>query len=227
MDYVIGVDLGTKQDYSAIVLTRRVERVQPSRALPGTWQEQTEERYLYSTYEVPLIERPALGIDYGDVIGAVERVTQLPQLWRQNVSIVVDATGVGYPVLQQMYSRGLPVVGVTISSGTSVGQTQGGYTVPKRDLVTSLQVVYQARRIKIASRLPMAPALQEELQSFHHAVTAARNETWDAKSGKHDDIVLALALAVWYSERAYGYAVAAPTRDEARTSYNPLKAVQE
>lgn len=226
MNYILGIDLGTKQDYSALVLARRVERMQDRRALPGTWQAETEIPRLYSTYEIPLIQRPPLGIDYAEVIAGVQRILELPELFRQQVAIVVDASGVGYPVMQQMFAVGLPVTGVTITGGTSVAENESGYTVPKRDLVSSLQVVYQSRRIKIAKRLPMAEALREELQSFHQRMSKAGNEKWDAASGKHDDIVLALAIAIWYGERAFGYTVAAPV-DEHRDTYDPMRAVMQ
>jgi len=43
--------------------------------------------------------------------------------------------------------------------------------------------------------------LVRELQDFRVEFTAAGHLTFNARSGKHDDLVLALAIAVW---RAYG-----------------------
>ncbi len=44
-----------------------------------------------------------------------------------------------------------------------------------------------------------------ELQDFRIDFTAAGHLTFNARSGKHDDLVLALAIAVW---RAYGGGIA-------------------
>lgn len=224
MSYTLGVDLGTKQDYSALVLLSRVERLQEPRALPGTWQAETERRNVYSVYEVPLIERLPLGIEYRTVIDRIRQIIELPALFRQQVEIVVDATGVGFPVMQQMYAAGLNVIGITITGGTSVNQNDSGYTVPKRDLVSALQVVVQSNRLKVAPSLPLAPAFKEEVQAFRRRMTNARSETWDADSGHHDDMVLAAAIAAWYAERVYGYIMAAPTTE--KDEYNPLKVIR-
>jgi len=41
------------------------------------------------------------------------------------------------------------------------------------------------------------PALKRELLNFRSEVTAAGNETWNSRSGEHDDLVIATALCVW------------------------------
>lgn len=224
MSYTLGVDLGTRQDYSALVLINRVERLQESRALPGTWQAESERRNVYNVYEIPLIERLPLGVEYRQVIGRIKQILEFPQLWRQNVDIVVDATGVGFPVLQQMYNEQIQAIGVTITGGTSVNQNEIGYTVPKRDLVSALQVAAQSNRIKVSPQLKLADEFKEEVQAFRRRPTAARGETYDAESGKHDDMVLACALAIWYVERAHGYVVPQPI-DE-KDTYDPLRVMR-
>ena len=44
------------------------------------------------------------------------------------------------------------------------------------------------------------PDIVEELDAFEYEVTASNNVTYSAPSGKHDDIVLAMALAVQQME---------------------------
>lgn len=224
MKYVMGVDVGTRQDHSAIVLVRRSERLQPGRALPGTWEELSERRMIYSTYEVPLMERLPLGLEYRQLIARIRSILDMPQLFRQDIQIVMDATGVGHPVVQQMIGGGIPVVGVTITGGTSVAQNEVGYTVPKRDLVSALQVVAQNRRLQVAPALELAEQFENEVRVFRRTTSQAKNEKYSAEEGEHDDIVLATAIAVWYFERAFGIAVPAPIRGEEQApSYNPLR----
>ncbi len=55
--------------------------------------------------------------------------------------------------------------------------------------------------MKIHKALPDAPALVAELQDFRAEVTDLGNWRFGARSGKHDDLVLALSIACW---RAYG-----------------------
>ena len=53
--------------------------------------------------------------------------------------------------------------------------------------------------------LPETPTLTAELAGFQMKVTAAGHDQYGAwREGAHDDLVLAVALAVWYGEHAYG-----------------------
>ena len=51
--------------------------------------------------------------------------------------------------------------------------------------------------MKIASGLPNAAVLARELQDFRVRFTETGNATFNAREGAHDDLVLALALAVF------------------------------
>jgi hypothetical protein len=74
--------------------------------------------------------------------------------------------------------------------------------VPKKELVASLQVLLQTRRLKVAKTLPEAATLVRELETFRVKVTEAANETFGAwREGQHDDLVLAVALAAWVGEQ--------------------------
>ena len=65
----------------------------------------------------------------------------------------------------------------------------GSYHVPKKELITALQVVMQGRRLQIARSLPEAATLVRELQNFQVKITAAANETFGAwRDGQHDDL---------------------------------------
>ncbi len=71
--------------------------------------------------------------------------------------------------------------------------------VPKRELVRGLVTAFENGRLKIAKGLPLAGALIDELQAFRVTLTAKGRDTYAARSGEHDDLVLAVALAVWAS----------------------------
>jgi len=55
----------------------------------------------------------------------------------------------------------------------------------------------QARRLRIAQ------ALAKELETFQVKITAAANETFRAwREGRHDNLVLAVAVAAWQEEQS-------------------------
>ena len=47
-----------------------------------------------------------------------------------------------------------------------------------------------------------AGALVEELKDFHRKVSEAGRASFNARSGAHDDLVLACAIAVWFATNA-------------------------
>ena len=69
--------------------------------------------------------------------------------------------------------------------------------MPKGELVSKLQALLHAGELRIAASLPDAPVLLRELQDFRVRFTESGNATFNAREGAHDDLVLALALAVF------------------------------
>jgi hypothetical protein len=77
----------------------------------------------------------------------------------------------------------------------------GGWLVPKKELVSTLQVLLQSRQLHVADCLPEADTLVRELANFQVKVTATASDTLEAwREGAHDDLVLAVAIAAWQSE---------------------------
>ena len=60
-----------------------------------------------------------------------------------------------------------------------------------------LQALLHAGELRIAASLPDAAVLMRELQDFRVRFIDAGNVTFNAREGAHDDLVLAVALAVF------------------------------
>jgi hypothetical protein len=93
-------------------------------------------------------------------------------------------------------------------------QDGSNYRIPKRDVISSTQVLLQTGRLKIARSLPHAALLAREPVNFRFKVGQERSEdVLDWREGPDDDLVLALAIAAWEAERnpglgfSYGYGV--------------------
>jgi hypothetical protein len=117
--------------------------------------------------------------------------------------LIVDATGVGRPVLDDMRQSGLCPIGVTITAGNAVSRINAfNWTAPKRDLVSAMAVLLQGGRLHIASALEHAVTLRDELVNFKATISLAGNDTYGADApwrvGNHDDLVFAVALPAWY-----------------------------
>ena len=53
--------------------------------------------------------------------------------------------------------------------------------------------------MKIAAALSDAGALQEELKDFQRKVSDAGRGTYNARTGAHDDLVLPVAILLWWA----------------------------
>jgi hypothetical protein len=145
-------------------------------------------------FQVGHLERLPLGTPYPAIVAHVGRLlTKLPG----HRELVIDFTGVGRPVFDMFVYSGIYPTGVVITGGMT--ETRDGRTwfVPKLDLVSRLQALLHEARLKIQRELDEAETLVRELQDFRMEFTAAGHMTFNARSGKHDDLVLALAIAVW------------------------------
>lgn len=196
--YYVGLDLGQAQDYSAIVVIERAELSLPERD-PVTMSFKEETRF-----SVRHAERIALGSPYPEVVERVMRLTKREPLagWAK---LIVDATGVGAPVVDLLKKAGLgcPVVPVIITGGDTESSDGARYRVPKRDLLAGLQVAFQNRRLRVSSQVGALDRLREELRGMRVRMTVDGEER--IGGGRHDDLVLALALAWWRASREAGW----------------------
>lgn len=92
--------------------------------------------------------------------------------------------------------------GVVITGGRETTGNRAGWSVPKGELVSKLQALLHSGDLKISAALPDAAVLARELQDFRVRYTDAGNATFSAREGAHDDLVLALALAVFGLSRS-------------------------
>lgn len=207
MEYFVGLDLGQARDYTAVAVVTFDERRKLAVALANELYKlrgrRVSERELPKPgVEVVHLERMPLGTPYPETVRRVRALLDTPPL-EGNAELVVDATGVGAAVVGMLREAGLRFKSVLITAGGEEAGEENTYRVPKRDLVAAPQVLLQSRELKIAAELPEAETLVAELQNFRYEITRSGNDTYAAwREGDHDDLVLAVALAVWALKKA-------------------------
>ena len=155
------------------------------------------------------LERFRLGTPYPRIVERVREIQASPALKDQPggrdrpVYVVADATGVGRPVIDLMRERAVKdLYAITITAGNAVTRGPYEYHVPKRDLVSVLQVLLQNEKLRIAEALPEAAVLRAELENFRVKTSLETGhdsyEAWRERD--HDDLVLSLALPCWLAE---------------------------
>jgi hypothetical protein len=157
------------------------------------------------------LERYELGTPYPKVIEHVSRLLRRPPIRAHldHTRLLIDATGVGRPVVDSFRAQSVHPISVLIHGGERVSQENAGLRdiilrVPKRDLVAAVQTLLQNGRLRIAAGLPLADVLRKELLNFRVKVDprTAHDSYSHWREGDHDDLVLATACACWYREYA-------------------------
>jgi hypothetical protein len=195
-DFIVGLDLGQAADYSALAI---VEPIFAGDNISGP-QDAARHQALWH-YGCRGLKRWPLGTSYTAVVAETAALLDRPPLTR--AALVIDATGIGRPVVDMFRKAGLAakLVPVTITAGSRESVRDGFYHVPKRILIGTLRTLFRQRRLQFAQALAEAPALLRELHAHRVQVTSPRHETFSARRGAHDDLLLALTLAIWHGER--------------------------
>jgi hypothetical protein len=180
--FYLGIDLGKRRDPSAMAIVE------------GKTVHGLQLRYA---------ERVALGTPYPEVAERVRYLVEHENL-RGRCAVVLDSTGVGEPVVDMLRSSrlGCEVCAVNITGGERETRSGNVWNVPKRDLMSGVQVLLAQRELKIARTLKEAGPLMRELTNVRMTAGAGGRLRMGADGpGEHDDLVIALALACWRAKR--------------------------
>jgi hypothetical protein len=214
MTFFLGLDLGQAQDPTAIAV---LERHEPPPTVPEpdpfaysprgvrVWGPDLSSKAAQPqpTYHCRHLERVKLGTPYPAIAAHVKGLLNILPL-KNRTTLVVDATGVGRPVVDMLRQQKLAPVAITITGGDAVTYDRG-WRVPKRDLVASVAVLLQSERLHFAEQLPLVPLLVSELLAFRVKIDplTAHDSYGSWREGSHDDMVLALAVAAWYAQERW------------------------
>lgn len=214
--YVVGCDVGQSVDPSAIAVlevTTRQDRLNATMdapvadPIPMDWYPTggggIKDPQGVDRIDVRHLERLPLKMPYPEQVKHVKTLLNRPPLDRPNTDLVLDQTGVGRPVVDMFRQAGLGPVAVTITAGDGEGRgdTYQDFRVSKLLLVSRVQAMLHSSQLRIAKHLDEAQALAWELQDFRATASEAGNWRFGARSGRHDDLVLALAIGCWWANR--------------------------
>jgi len=174
--YLAGLDIGQRDDWTALAVAERDR--------DGGLTLVALERIRHRSY-------PDVALLVADTMRALPGAT-----------LLVDVTGVGRPICDLLRQHGVAHIRVNIHGGDAVGRLDDGtVSVPKRDLIAALVVGFEAKTLRIASGLHHTEALEREAASFRMAVSATGHDTYNAREGAHDDLLLAVSLTAWHAKR--------------------------
>jgi hypothetical protein len=196
-EFFLGLDLAQPGDFTALA------------ALEATEHPDGEGRF----YGVRHLHRWPLGTPFTGIAADLNALLTRPPQTKpphdapplSGCVLAVDGTGVGQPKLEFFRRAGLPAElrSVFVTAGNlDTHDDTGYYHVPKKSLMSTLDLLLDTRRLKICRDIPLAAGLEKELSSFGAKGKGARRETFECwREREQDDLVLAVALAAWIAER--------------------------
>jgi len=191
--YYVGLDLGQRKDYTAIaVVERTIEFLGGRNPVTMEFLKKTHHRLRY-------LERVPLGTPYPDVVDRVRTIVTHRRIFMR-CELIVDATGVGQPVVDLLRRERLKceLFPVYIHGGDLSHREGKNWRVPKKELITGLQVALETGALELAEAMEHGETLIRELEDMRVEITPAGRETFAAwRTNQHDDLVLAVALAIW------------------------------
>jgi hypothetical protein len=219
--FIAGLDVGQMADPTALAILERHLILQA-----GAMQPRFDARYL---------ERVPLQTPYPVMVrGVRERLECLGE----RCVLVIDATGVGRGIVDlfreawSVYHAAtdsvvtMPskptVIAITLTNAEQARNERADeWYVPKRDVIMTFMVTLQQQRFRVAKDLPEAETLFKEGLHFQWKVSKAGNDLYGAwREGQYDDLLLAVAIGVWWGERYVPKALAGG-QQYAKTASNP------
>lgn len=172
-DYIIGVDLARIEDYTVLTCMEKANK------------------------EVVEFQR----FNQIDWAFQKEKIVSLSKKYN-NAKVVVDNTGLGDPIEEDLKRTGLVVEGFKFTR------------INKRQLIQQLQIAIENRLIIY----PEIPELMTELEAFEYTLSPVGTVKMGAPEGMHDDCVISLGLAVWGLKNILYYN---KQKDMKRRQYKP------
>jgi hypothetical protein len=195
---IIAADLGQARDYTAISV---IERVAPDRFECGYLHRFRPRRY----QEVVTVLARMVTHERRTVQITTDEPYPKTYITRAPVVLAVDYTGCGRPVCDLIEEARLDCEKryITIHGGNTVAHAGSYWNIPKRDLMSRLNVLLENEQLIIAEGLPLTATFLAEMKSIRIKLSASGHDSYaageDWRSEKHDDLVLSLAMGAYFA----------------------------
>jgi hypothetical protein len=197
----LGLDIGKRQDHTAIAVL--------------------ELRWAYGPKDnitQRITEYPTLVLRYATRLALDTETTKIPQLVRETLqrfaprygepsrvdTLLIDATGIGHTVVELIRKNQTKahIQPVMLTNGHVDRRLKDGYlSLPRPDMLNSLKMVFELGNIKMEPSAPGFVDMERELIQFQPS----------GDQQEHDDLVMAMAMAVWQAAKEYPELLLPPT----------------
>jgi len=186
LTFIISLDPAQLRDWSALAVVDMQYR-------PDT------KRFGYSLVAMARKQ----GLPYDQIVDWVARIYHKPEFNQgPPPELVVDSTGVGVAVRDMLHTKGLRLNAVTITAGESFSQQGSIFHVGKARLIGTFLGAFDGGKVHVNPNMPIWPQLEKEMLAYRAEISAQGRAKFEAEEGEHDDMIFALAQAIWFGEEA-------------------------
>jgi hypothetical protein len=183
--WFLGLDLAQRQDFTALATVQLAWTITGHNK--ATWEQEWTPSLIIRS-----LDRYELAQSYTAYQDAVQdRVNSIRAFdATSKIHLALDAAGPGAPVIDDLRSSNIDarVHPITITGGAHPAHSTHGANVPRRALVSRALLLIERGTLQAQPGLDNWSALREEL---------LRLRAGDSHSKAHDDLAIALTLAVW------------------------------
>ena len=178
--YIVSLDPAQLHDYSALAVLEGEGRV----------------------YRIVSLNRKQ-HLPYTEITTWAKKVYENP-MFREDVAFspmfILDVGGVGRAIGDMLTAAGVSVTGIQLTGGDAETKDGNTYHVSKSLLIGRFLRAWDEGRVQMPSRASFLGMFQSELRAFRGEMSSQGRVRFEAEQGSHDDLVLAVAQAVWLLE---------------------------
>lgn len=193
-NFHVGVDLGKHQDHTAIIV------LEDALLALGTRDPVTFERQVRRERCVRKVEQLPLKTEFDKVIERVGQVLDAKEMRGQQIYLSVDGTSVGEHVVSCMRkeyrAKRVGIAEVLFTGGMTQHWEGQRFHSSKNALMDRLSLTIERGELILPKGLRGMDLLLEELRGMRRTHGWKLMPRWESLA-KHDDLVMALAMALW------------------------------
>ena len=218
---IVGVSLGHRHQKTAISVIERAYMRAPGEMFTEVRHDGPYGGARFEAREPVTLEYRVRHLErHGPPSRYTKIAERIPEILREvaqeigtKVDLTLDITAGGRPVFTRIYQEiqraplgartyltYAPITVTGVAGGVSKSPDVG-WLVPRRDLISTTQMLFDEGQLKIAEGLELAQTLKRELLDFKPKPDQKPDDLEGWREGKDDDLVLAVATSLWAVER--------------------------
>lgn len=184
MTFILSLDPAQLRDWSALCAVDMQYR-------------QAERRF---GYDLVAMNRKQ-GLPYDQIVEWVVKTVSNPAFNKiKPPEFILDATGVGVAVRDMIRAKGVRMKAITITAGEAFNRQGNFIHIGKARLIGKFLGAFDGGKVQVNPNMPIWPAVEREMLAFRAEMSTQGRVKLEAEPGENDDMLFALAMAVWYGE---------------------------